>query len=94
MSSDSTESKKRTTRRGRVLVDKTRCKGCTYCVDFCPTDVLAMSNETNAKGYHVPELIKEDECTACGLCEMICPDFAIRVIELPPRQEHDKSTIT
>ncbi len=53
-----------------------------------------MSNETNAKGYYVPELIKQDGCNACGLCEMICPDFAIRVIEMNPRQEHDKSATT
>jgi 2-oxoglutarate ferredoxin oxidoreductase subunit delta len=90
MKPKSSERRGKATRRGRLVIDRNRCKGCTYCVDFCPTDVLAMSQETNAKGYYIPEVVKEDECTACGLCEAICPDFAIRVVLLDREEDEDK----
>ena len=54
-----------------------RCKGCAFCVEYCPKDVLVMSEDFNVKGYHPPEIVVEGECVNCNLCEMICPDFAI-----------------
>ncbi|OFV79410.1 MAG: 4Fe-4S ferredoxin [Acidobacteria bacterium RBG_13_68_16] len=59
----------------RILVE--RCKGCGFCVEYCPKDVLVMSEEFNKKGYHPPKVVKAGECVNCNLCEMICPDFAI-----------------
>jgi 2-oxoglutarate ferredoxin oxidoreductase subunit delta len=63
--------------RGEVIVDRERCKGCYFCVEFCPTDVLVMSEDFNLKGYHFPEIAAADKCTGCGLCGAYCPDFAI-----------------
>jgi 2-oxoglutarate ferredoxin oxidoreductase subunit delta len=68
---------------GEVLIIKDRCKGCGFCVEYCPKDVLALSEEFNRKGYHPPEVVKTDECVNCNLCEMICPDFAIFSVALP-----------
>ena len=62
---------------GQVYVDRERCKGCGFCVEFCPTDVLALSAGFNGKGYHPPEAIRPDACSGCDLCGMYCPDFAI-----------------
>ena len=67
--------------RGTVRIDVERCKGCGFCVEYCPRDVLAMSEGFNAKGYHTPELLDEPTCVNCGLCEMICPEFAIFVVD-------------
>ncbi len=63
--------------RGQVHVIVERCKGCEFCVEFCPRDVLEMSTDFNAKGYHYPLVKKRDDCVECDLCEVICPDFAI-----------------
>jgi 2-oxoglutarate ferredoxin oxidoreductase subunit delta len=38
-----------------------------------------MSERTNAKGYHPPELTDDSHCINCGLCALLCPDFAIYV---------------
>ena len=62
---------------GQVTIIDDRCKGCAFCVEYCPKDVLVMSERFNVKGYHPPEVVKEGLCVNCSLCEMICPDFAI-----------------
>ena len=62
---------------GEVVIIEERCKGCEFCVEFCPLDVLEMSERFNRKGYHVPAVIKSGACVNCHLCEMICPEFAI-----------------
>ena len=70
--------------RGEVHIIVERCKGCSFCVEYCPRDVLEMSVAFNRRGYHVPEVIKGEECVNCGLCEAICPEFAIFSVEIEP----------
>jgi 2-oxoglutarate ferredoxin oxidoreductase subunit delta len=65
--------------QGIVHIIDERCKGCGFCVEFCPLHVLVMSEQTNAKGYHPPVLTDNSGCVNCGLCALICPDFAIYV---------------
>jgi 2-oxoglutarate ferredoxin oxidoreductase subunit delta len=65
--------------RGRVHLIDERCKGCGFCVEFCPQTVLLMSRRTNSKGYHLPEVAGDAHCLSCGLCMLLCPDFAIYV---------------
>jgi 2-oxoglutarate ferredoxin oxidoreductase subunit delta len=70
--------------RGQVYTIPNRCKGCNFCIEFCPEDVLAESPNTNAKGYHYPMVAegKEEACVNCGFCRLICPDFAIYTEEI------------
>lgn len=63
--------------RGKVTVFTELCKGCHYCVEFCPAGVLEISPGRNSKGYHPPEVKYPEKCTGCGFCERVCPDYAI-----------------
>lgn len=63
--------------RGVVHIEDPMCKGCGFCIEFCPTHCLEMSSEFNVKGYHVPRVARPDACTGCNLCGLYCPDFAI-----------------
>jgi 2-oxoglutarate ferredoxin oxidoreductase subunit delta len=76
---DPLDSGKFTRALGHVWVNREHCKGCKFCIQFCPMDVLVESEAMNAKGYHYPEVGKPGECTGCRLCEHICPEFAIVV---------------
>ena len=65
--------------RGIVHVIEERCKGCGFCVEFCPQHVIGMAAYTNSRGYHPPEILDDSQCVNCGLCALLCPDFAIYV---------------
>ena len=63
--------------KGSVQIVVERCKACGFCVEFCPSHVLALSSAFNAKGYHTPYMDHPEKCSGCDLCGMYCPDFAI-----------------
>ena len=68
------------TSKHRVHVDKERCKGCRFCVEFCPQHILYETDEVNSKGYHLVRETDDGVCDACEMCTMICPEFAIHVV--------------
>jgi 2-oxoglutarate ferredoxin oxidoreductase subunit delta len=63
--------------RGEVFITREICKGCGFCVEFCPTHALELDKAFNRKGYHPPVVAKPEACSGCGLCGLYCPDFAI-----------------
>ena len=65
-----------------VIILVERCKGCGYCIEFCPQNILQESTEINSKGYHPVYITDEAKCTKCDLCGMVCPDFAIGVVDI------------
>lgn len=70
--------------RGEVVVIDDRCKGCGFCVEYCPKQVLVLAEGFNRKGYHPPEVVQHGLCVNCSLCEMICPEFAIFTVAESP----------
>jgi 2-oxoglutarate ferredoxin oxidoreductase subunit delta len=63
--------------RAVVPINRELCKGCGFCVEYCPLDALALEPGYNAKGYHPPFLAKPEVCNGCDMCGLYCPDFAI-----------------
>ncbi len=58
---------------GKLSFYRAWCKRCGNCIAFCPRSAL----KPDEWGH--PVLEDPKRCTSCGLCEMLCPDFAIAV---------------
>ncbi len=51
------------------------CKGCGICVSFCPKSCLALDVHEQIK------MLNPQDCISCKMCENLCPDFAIFLVE-------------
>lgn len=71
--------KKKPSKEVDIEIIDNYCKGCAICVEYCPQDVLYM-----VKG--LVRVFNLEACTACMLCELHCPDFAIII--------HEKEKVT
>ena len=67
--------------KATIHLIKDQCKGCGYCIEFCPKKVFEESEEINARGVHPPRIVDESKCLLCSFCTAVCPDFAIFVTE-------------
>lgn len=74
---------KRPKRPGLTIINIERCKGCGFCVAFCPARNLRLSKRFNRKGYHFPVVVDQQACKGCDLCGTLCPDFAIHGARAP-----------
>ncbi|MBU1194835.1 MAG: 4Fe-4S binding protein [Proteobacteria bacterium] len=75
-------SEPRTKNRIRHLIDTQWCKGCGICIHFCPEKVLEFDEQGKAKA------VRPEDCIACRLCELRCPDLAIQII-MDKEDNHD-----
>ena len=66
---------------GEIHIITDLCKGCGFCIEFCPRKMLEKSNQLNKRGVYPPKVTDEGKCTLCGFCTAICPDFAIFCVE-------------
>ncbi|MHA1115759.1 MAG: 4Fe-4S dicluster domain-containing protein [Candidatus Heimdallarchaeaceae archaeon] len=69
-----------------------RCKACSFCINYCPEQILEFSSDINQKGYHLPKLKEGKDfsnCAECHFCELICPEFAI-FVKVPEKQDEEE----
>ena len=69
----STKRVKRNQSEPRIEFFRSWCKRCGLCAAFCPQEVLAQDHDGS------PYVANAEACNACLLCEIRCPDFAIKV---------------
>jgi len=70
--------------RGRWIVFPELCKGCGFCIEACPEDVIHWSKELGAYGTPTVE-VDAAACTACRTCADRCPDCALDVDRTTPK---------
>lgn len=57
------------------------CKSCGLCIVKCPVKALSWDDrETNYFGKPMPK-VEINKCTACLICQNICPDSAIKILK-------------
>ena len=71
--------KKKKKSPAKIEIIDVNCKACDICVDVCPQNVLAMEKDPSRWEGYVVKIVNLDSCTKCMLCEVECPDFAIKV---------------
>ncbi len=51
-----------------------RCMSCTICVEACPTNCLALSQQQGPSDPHTYPFLKDEKaCISCGFCSIECP---------------------
>lgn len=62
------------------VTDKTKCCGCTACLQRCPKQCISMKEDEQGFSYPV---IDTSACIDCGLCEKVCPMLHPSAIKEP-----------
>lgn len=64
-----------------IVIDRDRCKGCYFCIEFCPRGIITKSEDHNKLGYFPACMddAQKEKCTGCKTCAVMCPDTAIEV---------------
>ena len=90
----------------RPLVDFRRCEGKRDCIEVCPYDVFEVRRMDDADfapltlkaklkqivhGRQVAYAPRADQCRACGLCVVACPESAISLSEATTPQSEPAS---
>ena len=89
----STEKENQTARPPKAMVEiaREKCKGCEICLSVCPQGCLQLDRTVfNSKGFHPAVYSYQGSvghCTACGLCYMVCPDYAVRSVKIYKEKE-------
>jgi len=58
----------------KAVFDYKKCSACRKCLENCYFDAIDFSDNR-------PRL-KEFSCEGCGVCEIVCPDDAIRLVDI------------
>lgn len=76
--------------KAKITIVQDLCKGCEFCIEFCPNKVLEKSDQLNRRGAYPPIPVDEEKCALCGFCTAICPEFAIFASEKEQENENGK----
>jgi len=77
-------------KRGKITIDVKRCKGCEYCIIYCPKKCITLSHDINMLGVRYAEFSNPEACIACNICARVCPEVCIEVYERKGPQLYQK----
>lgn len=63
-----------------VVVSRSRCKSCGFCVKNCPKGAVSLSQSFNSAGYKYA-VVDPEKCIRCGICYTVCPDGVFEIRE-------------
>lgn len=76
------------------IIDKSKCCGCSACVQRCPKQCIALKEDS--EGFLYPN-VDLDKCIGCNLCEKVCPlinisekKMPIKVLAVKNRNEEER----
>ncbi|MDD5093929.1 MAG: ferredoxin family protein [Dehalococcoidia bacterium] len=72
--------------KGEISINEVLCRGCGYCVEFCPRKCNEIRDKLGPQGVLIAEFTSPDKCNACGICGWMCPDCAITVYKYADTQ--------
>jgi len=74
--------------KGFFIISPDLCKGCGLCPEKCPVDVIDWSEELGIYGTPMVEADMKG-CIACGTCQAVCPECAIKIIQRKKASESE-----
>jgi 2-oxoglutarate ferredoxin oxidoreductase subunit delta len=75
------ESRTAAKRKYKIEINQKWCKGCGICMALCPKGILVPEGLDQKASVTDPDL-----CINCKMCEVHCPDFAIRVVDAEDKE--------
>ena len=66
-------------KKNNIKIYKERCKSCELCIANCKNHIIAISDETNAMGYHPVFITDMSLCDGCTFCAISCPDCVFEI---------------
>jgi 2-oxoglutarate ferredoxin oxidoreductase subunit delta len=71
-----------------IIINSEQCDGCQICIEFCPKNLLQLSeNKCNSRMLHYVEIINSEDCLGCKQCERLCPTASLFIREIDLLQE-------
>jgi NAD-dependent dihydropyrimidine dehydrogenase PreA subunit len=78
--------------KGGITINEASCLGCGYCEKFCSRGCIVIPGDKfSPQGYLLPVFANPDRCNACGVCNWMCPHFAIEVYRYIENQGAESS---
>ena len=68
-----------------VLIDESRCIGCTLCIQACPGDAIVGATK-------LMHTVIKSECTGCNLCLPPCPENSME-LTIPSVKARDRNCV-
>lgn len=57
-----------------IYLNRSWCKNCGICIEICKKNIFCFDSRLQL------EVIDSYKCNGCKMCEVHCPEFAIKIL--------------